>query len=82
MKWLHFIDVPFNYTKKGKLRESDVWIDCDEMINDSGRSKGMRMMDMTISMVPGMTGDMLFLHFNGQEPKKGIYVGWIDDDNE
>jgi len=86
MKWLHFIDVPFNYTKKGGvLREPDVWVDCDEMMRDSGRSKGMTLMGMKISIVNGIfisPDEMLYLHFIGQKPEEGIRVGWIRDDNK
>ncbi len=85
MKWLYFTDVPFNYTKKGNLREPDVWCDCEEMIRDSGRSKGMRLMGMTISVVNGIfiqPDEMLYLHFKGQKPEDGIRVGWIRDDNK
>jgi len=85
MKWLYFTDVPFNYTKKGARREPDVWIDCDEMMRDSGRSKGMKLMGMKISIVNGFfiqPDEMLYLHFIGQEPADGIRVGWIRDDNK
>ena len=85
MKWLYFTDVPFNYTKKGDKREPDVWCGVEEMMRDSGRSKGMKLMGMEISIVKGFfiqPDEMLYLHFKGQDPKDGIRVGSIRDDNK
>ena len=76
MKWLHFTNVPMNYVN-GKLRGSEPWIDCEEMIADSGKRKGIKMMDMTISYVE--EDDMVFLHFIGQKPTHGIRVGYVSD---
>ena len=80
MKWLHFMNVPMYINKDGKVRQSEPWIDCEEMIADSGKRKGIRMMGMTISIVEGVfiqPDEMLYLHFKGQDPIDGIRIGYI-----
>lgn len=87
MKWVHFARVPMYINKNGKTRESEAWVSTEEMIADSGRRKGIRMMDMTISTVPGMfvpglinePDELLYLHFKGQEPNEGILIAYISE---
>ena len=79
MKWLHFLRVPMYINKDGKTRDSEV---CEEMIADSGKRKGIQLMGMTISIVPGIfvqPDELLYLHFKGQEPTDGIQVGYITE---
>jgi hypothetical protein len=84
MKWLHFIGPMFT-DDAGNVREAEPWISCEEMIADSGKRKGIKLMGMTISVVKGIfiqPKEMLFLHFKNQKPADGIRVGYIRDDND
>ena len=68
--------------KDDTVRQSEPWIDCEEMIADSGKRKGIRMMGMTISIVEGgfiQPDEMLYLHFEGQDPVNGIRIGYISE---
>jgi len=79
MKWVHFVNVPMYVNKDGEIRESEPWIDCEELIADSGRRKGIKMMDMTMSVVTGgfICPDAVYLHFVDQTPRSGIRVAFI-----
>ena len=82
MKWLHFMGVPMYINKDDTVRQSEPWIDCEEMIADSGKRKGIKMMGMTISIVEGgfiQPDEMLYLHFVGQDPLYGIRIGYISE---
>jgi len=83
MRWLHYL-TPMYHNKNGEMRKSDVWISVEDMILDSGKRKGMKMMGMTISIVEGcfiQPDEMLYLHFKDQKPEDGIRIGYISDED-
>lgn len=78
MKFIKYSDAQINVAN-GKVRNDDVWIDVEEYIRDSGRRKGIKMMNMEVTLIKDK---LLYLHFKGDIPTaQGIFLGAIYDDD-
>jgi len=85
MKWLHFLELPINYSRRGNLRKSEPWVSAAETLSDTGRQKSIKDLSMTMSVVDGADGqpdELLYLHFTGQPADHGICIAYISENEE